>query len=839
MKTIVAATQHLLKHKSEKIIYDNSSSGLAAINIQEAIDEVALAASTIKPFTTITDPVTDAIDQAMVDAKGGVVITLTTTGNNQNLPAPTDTGIYHKFIIINNDTSTDSIDIIGASTKTLQIGEQIAFIWDGTEWIPSKTDNIWIDDGTDVKIKNSNINVDLQNGGLKDTNVIVAVKLGDGSNTSLTTSNKTLLGGINELKVDLDGFPDGLKVLTAAEITQLTNIDSSTISVAQWGYIGALNQGLSTTSSPTFNAATITNSGLTTLDITSTGSSVVASMTRFNQSYLAIIALSGEWQVGLRSGDANLHFYDDSNSVDRMVIQQDGLVTIPGSLTTATINAFSLGGKLTAGASEIEGSNFDITGGTISGISSLGVDNLVLDGGEVLATGSALTLTSDTGNININPDTGFSVVLDGTVNIDGGEITGVGDLTASGIITGAAITGGNVTNGLNPGHKHSTLTSGDETPVIGIDLTNDGQIHMGELRAASSNGVTYFSRSTKAVTLNPNWGSGDVESRFTADAGMNFWLGIGTNYDIIRMDSGGEVLMPDVYSDTVSTSPKLLSIQSDGQLGESIIATPTFASLDVDNINIDGNIISSTDTNGNMVLIPDGTGAVYIGSSDPVTSGPVGLLNFTQLGSNVVPIIHFSEVQGNKFTLGYSGVSSGSNDYTYMETSDSSSHTFRIYGDGRIWMLDVYNDTVSTSPKLLSIQSGGMLGESTNATPTFASLIVDNDYTLGGRQINTPVTISIVSNNLDVSDNKSVYRITSTESSPDQVDTISAGTDGQIIYIMNETSGQVSVRNEEAPGANNNIFISGGSKILNQNDGFLMLIYNSNIDTNGAWVAVI
>ena len=116
---------------------------------------------------------------------------------------------------------------------------------------------------------------------------------------------------------------------------------------------------------------------------------------------------------------------------------------------------------------------------------------------------------------------------------------------------------------------------------------------------------------------------------------------------------------------------------------------------------------------------------------------------------------------------------------------------------------------------------------------------IANDLILSARQINTPATISIVSNNLDVTDDKSVYRITSTESSPDQVDTISAGTDGQIIYIMNETSSQVQVRNEQAPGANNNIFLSGGSKTLNQNNGFLMLIYNSNIDTNGAWVGVI
>ncbi|MEE9458263.1 MAG: hypothetical protein V3V84_00705 [Candidatus Bathyarchaeia archaeon] len=119
---------------------------------------------------------------------------------------------------------------------------------------------------------------------------------------------------------------------------------------------------------------------------------------------------------------------------------------------------------------------------------------------------------------------------------------------------------------------------------------------------------------------------------------------------------------------------------------------------------------------------------------------------------------------------------------------------------------------------------------------TSGSVTFNKDIILNGRQINPSVAASIVSNNLDVSNNKTIYRITSTESSPDQVDTISAGVDGQKIYIINETSAQVQVRSNQAPGANNNIFTSGGSITLNQNQGYLMFIYNSNIDTNGAWV---
>jgi hypothetical protein len=41
----------------------------------------------------------------------------------------------------------------------------------------------------------------------------------------------------------------------------------------------------------------------------------------------------------------------------------------------------------------------------------------------------------------------------------------------------------------------------------------------------------------------------------------------------------------------------------------------SFETIDIDNININGNIISSTDTNGNIQLIPDGTGQVEV--NDP------------------------------------------------------------------------------------------------------------------------------------------------------------------------------------------------------------------------------
>ena len=52
-------------------------------------------------------------------------------------------------------------------------------------------------------------------------------------------------------------YDDELESITAAEAQQLQNIGTSTISAAQWGYLGAMDQSVSSASAPTFAGITI------------------------------------------------------------------------------------------------------------------------------------------------------------------------------------------------------------------------------------------------------------------------------------------------------------------------------------------------------------------------------------------------------------------------------------------------------------------------------------------------------------------------------------------------------------------------------------------------------
>ena len=62
----------------------------------------------------------------------------------------------------------------------------------------------------------------------------------------------------DNLKTDVDGFPDRLKFLTTVEINQLENINLKTISNVQWGYLGELDQSLKTTANVSHNKITLT-----------------------------------------------------------------------------------------------------------------------------------------------------------------------------------------------------------------------------------------------------------------------------------------------------------------------------------------------------------------------------------------------------------------------------------------------------------------------------------------------------------------------------------------------------------------------------------------------------
>jgi hypothetical protein len=76
-------------------------------------------------------------------------------------------------------------------------------------------------------------------------------------------------------------------------------------------------------------------------------------------------------------------------------------------------------------------------------------------------------------------------------------------------------------------------------------------------------------------------------------------------------DSGGTVV-------EIGTAPSTIDINAGTIDGVTLGTNSAVTEAQIDNININGNTISSTDTDGNIVLDPDGTGSISL-------AGPVGV----------------------------------------------------------------------------------------------------------------------------------------------------------------------------------------------------------------------
>jgi|14BtaG_2_1085337.scaffolds.fasta_scaffold00272_11 hypothetical protein len=152
--------------------------------------------------------------------------------------------------------------------------------------------------------------------------------------------------------------------------------------------------------------------------------------------------------------------------------------------TTNSAEKITLGAKLEAGSVEIEGTNFDINGGTI--------DGTVIGGSS--ATAGTFTNLTGTGTINFAGATvsnGGSVT---TVDINGGTIDGavIGGASAA-AITGTTITATTLTDGT------ASISSGDITGVTSLAVDNV-TVNGNDISTTNSNGN---------LTLSPN-GNGTV-----------------------------------------------------------------------------------------------------------------------------------------------------------------------------------------------------------------------------------------------------------------------------------------------------------------------------------------
>ena len=211
-------------------------------------------------------------------------------------------------------------------------------------------------------------------------------------------------------------------------------------------------------------------------------STSTATPTALSNGELAYSASSNKLFVGRPgggSGDIDAiggKYYTDiidtaasANTASKLVLR-DG----SGNFAAGTITATLIGnvtGNVTGNAS---GSALTVTQAAQTAITSLGtltalqVDNLNVNGNTILASSGALNLT---------PATGSAIVLDGTINVDAGVVTGATSITSTnfvGALTGNAATATKWATARNlslTGDATATLSAVDGTAAVSAALT--------------------------------------------------------------------------------------------------------------------------------------------------------------------------------------------------------------------------------------------------------------------------------------------------------------------------------------------------------------------------------
>ena len=331
----------------------------------------------------------------------------------------------------------------------------------------------------------------------------------------------------------------------------------------------------------------------------------------------------------------NLYVGDDSTSLQEYIQEQTGGAITAGEGIDVAYND-------SAGTTTITGEDATVTN---KGIASFATADFGVSSGAVSLSDTVVkAISTDDGALTVASH-GFSILggegMD--VNHSGTAITVKGDdgtVTNKGIASFATADFGVSSGAVSLSDtvvKTVTSDSGAMTPSShgfsilggeGMDVTHSGTTITvaGEDATVTNKGVASFATADFAVTSGAVTikALGVANGQIAADAVNGDKIADNaidsehiTNGSVDNVHLSGSIANAKLANDGITIG------STDTSLGDTITALTAMTQIDVDNLTLNGNTLSSSDTNGDVNLTPNGTGTVV------VPSGYEGRAGFT------------------------------------------------------------------------------------------------------------------------------------------------------------------------------------------------------------------
>ena len=525
--------------------------------------------------------------------------------------------------------------------------------------------------------------------------------------------NLTSVGTLSTLTVD-DVIINGATIGHTSD-TDLITVASGVMTVA--GEVDALSLDISGNADidGTLEADAISIDGTT---ITATAAELNA-LDGINSTVTELNIVDGDTSATSTTvADADRVVFNDGGTMKQVAVTDlaayfdDEITAMPNLVTTAATTVGALNsGSITSGFGAIDNGASNITTTGIVAAGRLQADNIRIDG-------NAITATSGT-DLTITPVAGQQIVLDGTIEIDAGVVTGATSITSTAFVGGLT---GNVTGNASgtalsvTQAAQSAITSlgtlttltvddiiinggtiGHTSDTDAITIASDGDVTFSQDVVVSGN-LTVTGTTTQVDTVTMNAANAVVFEGATADNNETTLTIIDPDADRTQRlinQSGYIPLLAAVTTTAITSTPEEINI-----LDDAVITTAELNILDGDT-----SATSTTIVSADRIILNDNGVMKQVTVTD--------LQSFTNAGSSNPNLTSVGALNAGSITSGFGSINVGSDSVT-----TSGLLTYGTLNDG--------STSMTSTVAELNIMDGGTSASSTTIVDADRVVVNDN-----------------------------------------------------------------------------------------------------------------